>query len=125
MTEKSKLLIRQLKQVRIEKKLSYRFIVSECERIGYSVSLSTVSRVFSDDSEEQEFRFATLRPIARVVLELDEDQHSAPPSSNEADALRTLIDIRDRQIADLQCQLDDKAAEIVRLNKIIDRLLDR
>ena len=124
MTEKNRDLIIQLKQVRKEKGYSYQYIVDESIRIGQSVSPSTVFRVFSEGSEEMGFRFSTLRPIARVVLDLDEDQHNVP-SSNEADALRTLIDIRDRQIAGLQCQLDDKAAEIVRLNKIIDRLLDR
>ena len=123
MLEKNSLLITQLKQVRKEKQYSYQYIVNECERIGYSVSMSTVSRVFAKDSEEQGFRFATLRPIARVVLDLDEDERNKAASPEEADAMKTLIDIKDKQIADLQRQVEEKSAEIVRLNKIIDRLL--
>ena len=123
MLEKNSLLITQLKQVRKEKQYSYQYIVNECERIGYSVSMSTVSRVFSRDSEEQGFRFATLRPIARVVLDLDEDDRNKAASPEEADAMKTLIDIKDKQIADLQRQVEEKSAEVVRLKKIIDRLL--
>lgn len=123
MLEKNSLLITQLKQVRKEKQYSYQYIVNECERIGYSVSMSTVSRVFARDSEEQGFRFATLRPIARVVLDLDEDERNKAASPEEADAMKTLIDIKDKQIADLQRQVEEKSAEVVRLNKIIDRLL--
>ncbi len=123
MLEKNSLLITQLKQVRKEKQYSYQYIVNECERIGYSVSMSTVSRVFAKDSEEQGFRFATLRPIARVVLDLDEDERNKAASPEEADAMKTLIDIKDKQIADLQRQVEEKSAEVVRLNKIIDRLL--
>ena len=123
MLEKNSLLITQLKQVRKEKQYSYQYIVNECERIGYSVSMSTVSRVFAKDSEEQGFRFATLRPIARVVLDLDEDERNKAASPDEADAMKTLIDIKDKQIADLQRQVEEKSAEVVRLNKIIDRLL--
>lgn len=125
MTEKNIRLIIQLKQVRIEKKYSYQYIVDECERIGYSISMSTVRRVFSEGSEEQEFRYATLRPIARVVLDLDEEGRNKSASPDEADALRTLIGIKDSQLADFQRLLDEKSAEVVRLNKIIDRLLER
>lgn len=123
MLEKNSLLITQLKQVRKEKQYSYQYIVNECERIGYSVSMSTVSRVFAKDSEEQGFRFATLRPIARVVLDLEEGERNKAASPDEADAMKTLIDIKDKQIADLQRQVEEKSAEVVRLNKIIDRLL--
>lgn len=125
MTEKNILLLTQLKQVRKEKNYSYQDIVDECERIGYSVSLSTVRRVFAADSEEQGFRYATLRPIARVVLDLDEQGRSKPASPDEADAMRTMISIKETQLADLHRTLAEKNAEIVRLNKIIDRLLEK
>lgn len=125
MTEKNSILIAQLKQVRIEKHYTYQYIVDSCEKLGYSVSMSTVRRVFADGSEEQGFRFATLRPIARVVLDLDEAGRSKSASPDEADAMRTLISIKDTQLADLRRELSEKTAEIVRLNKIIDRLLEK
>ena len=125
MSEKNNLLIAQLKQVRIEKHYSYQYIVDECEKLGYSVSMSTVRRVFAEVSEEQGFRYATLRPIARVVLDLDEEGRSKSASADEVNALHTMISIKEGQLADAERKLAEKEAEIVRLNKIIDRLLEK
>ena len=125
MSEKNSLLIAQLKQVRIEKHYSYQYIVDECEKLGYAVSMSTVRRVFADGSEEQGFRYATLRPIARVVLDLDENGRAKSASADEVSALHTMISIKEGQLAEAERKLAEKEAEIVRLNKIIDRLLDR
>ena len=132
MSEKNNLLIAQLKQVRIEKHYSYQYIADECEKLGYSVSMSTVRRVFAEGSEEQGFRYATLRPIARVVLDLDEAGHSKSASADEVNALHTMISIKEGQLADVERKLADaerklaeKEADIVRLNRIIDRLLDK
>ena len=125
MTEKSRELIIQLKHVRKEKGYSYQYIVDESIRIGQSVSMSTVVRVFADGSEEMGFRYSTLRPIAIVVLGLDEPEQNQPATPDEADALRNLIVMKDKQLEDLQYELDKRAAEIVRLNKIIDRLIEK
>ena len=124
MTEKNTLLITQLKQVRKEKGYSYQYIVDECERIGHSRSMSTVKRVFAEGSEEMGFRYSTLKPIARVVLDLDEDTANKTASPDEADALRNLISIKDTQLEELQRIVAEKSAEIVRLNKIIDKLIE-
>lgn len=125
MTEKNRLLITRLKQVRKEKEYSYQRIVDECERNGDPVSMSAVRRIFMDGSEDMGFRYSTIRPVAVVVLGLDEVAHNEAPTPDEADALRTLIAIKDTQIADLHRTLSDKTAEIARLNKIIDRLLEK
>lgn len=124
MTEKNRLLITRLKQVRKEKEYSYQYIVDECERNGDSVSMSAVRRIFMEGSEDMGFRYSTIRPVAVVVLGLDEVTHSEAPTPDEAAALRTLIAIKDTQIADLHRTLSEKSAELIRLNKIIDRLLD-
>lgn len=124
MTERNQLLITQLKQVRKHKGYSYQYIVDECERGGYSVSMSTVKRIFAEGSEEMGFRYSTIRPVAVVVLGLDEVERSEAPTPDEADALRNLIAIKDKQIEDLHRTLSEKTAEVVRLTKIIDRLLD-
>ena len=125
MTEKNRLLITRLKQVRKEKEYSYQYIVDECERNGDSVSMSAVRRIFMEGSEDMGFRYSTIRPVAVVVLGLDEVTHSEAPTPDEAAALRTLIAIKDTQIADLHRTLSEKTAEVVRLTKIIDRLLEK
>jgi hypothetical protein len=99
--------------------------VDECERNGDSVSMSAVRRIFMEGSEDMGFRYSTIRPVAVVVLGLDEVTHSEAPTPDEAAALRTLISIKDTQLADLHRTLSEKTAEIARLNKIIDRLLEK
>ena len=124
MTEKNRLLIIHLKEVRKQRGYSYQYIVDGCERGGYSVSMSTVKRVFAEGSEEMGFRYSTLRPIAIVVLGLDEVTRNEAATPDEAGALRAIIAIKDKQIEDLHHTLSEKTAEVVRLTKIIDRLLD-
>ena len=124
MTEKNHLLIIHLKEVRKQRGYSYQYIVDGCERVGYSVSMSTVKRVFAEGSEEMGFRYSTLRPIAIVVLGLDEVTRNEAATPDEAGALRAIIAIKDKQIEDLHHTLSEKTAEVVRLTKIIDRLLD-
>ena len=125
MTERNRLLISKLKQVRLQKEYTYQYIVDECERNGYSVSMSTVKRIFADGSEDMGFRYSTVRPVAVVVLGLDEVERSEAPTPDEADALRTIIAIKDTQIEDLHRTISEKSVEITRLNKIIDRLLEK
>ena len=125
MTERNRLLILKLKQVRIQKGYTYQYIVDECERNSYSVSMSTVKRIFADGSEDMGFRYSTVRPVAVVVLGLDEVERSEAPTPDEADALRTIIAIKDTQIEDLHRTISEKSIEITRLNKIIDRLLEK
>ena len=125
MTEKNRLLIAQLKQVRKQKEYSYQYIVDECERSGCPISLSTVKRLFAADNDDASFRYSTIRPVAVVVLGLDEVERNEAATPDEADALRTLIAIKDQQIEDLHRTISEKSAEITRLNKIIDCLIDK
>lgn len=124
MTERNRLLILKLKQVRIQKGYTYQYIVDECEHSGFAISMSTVKRLFAEGSEDMGFRYSTIRPIAIVVLGLDEVERTESPTPDEADALRTIIAIKEKQIEDLHRAVSDKNSEIVRLNKIIDRLLE-
>lgn len=59
-------IIARLKVVRAEKGYSYQRIADMTEEIGEAVSLSTVKRVFADGVSD--FRWATIKPIATVVL---------------------------------------------------------
>lgn len=125
MTEKNRLLIIHLKEVRKQKEYTYQYIVDECERNGYSVSMSTVKRVFAEGSEDMGFRYSTIRPIAVVVLGLDEVEQNEAVTPDEAGALRAIIAIKDKQIEDLHHTVSEKSQEIARLNKIIDKLIEK
>lgn len=104
MSERTKQVILKLKDVRLEKGLSYQAIVDKCEANGEYVSLTTVKRVFAHGSEDIGFRYdTTLRPIVRVVLGLDEE--SAPPP--------------DRQVVSVDLQ-NEMYAENVALKAVVD-----
>ena len=64
--------ILKLKEVKNEKNLSLDAILELIEENGEFVSKSTLSRVFSDGSEEKLFRYeTTLRPIANALLDIE------------------------------------------------------
>ena len=69
----SKDIIIKLKEVRAEKGLSYADIIKIMEEKGiYPVSTATLSRIFSENSEETNFNYeTTLRPIAEALLDID------------------------------------------------------
>lgn len=98
-------LIADLKVARKAKGLSYQDVLDGCEAAGEAISLSTVRKVFSAGSEDSKFRYDTsLGPISRVVLGLDEPApEEAPP---EESALRTIIDIKNEQIAAYRAEID-------------------
>ena len=106
MDSRKKKLILLLKQVRIEKGLSYQDIVDRCESIEQTVSLATVKRVFGPNSENQEFRYASLRPIVFVLLGVEYDQDEED-SSSEADALRAVIEVKGLHIEKLESDVAD------------------
>lgn len=66
MDTKTSEIIARLKDVRAEKGYSYQKIADMTEEIGEAVSLSTVKRVFTDTKSD--FRWATIKPIATVLL---------------------------------------------------------
>ena len=106
-----------IRKARAEKHLSYQAIVDGCEKNGDYVSMSSVRRVCAEGSEKQKFRYeATLRPIARFVLGLDEDTPASEvadqdgPAANEL--LRVIIGIKEDAIADLKQAATDKDRQI-------------
>lgn len=103
-------LIRQLKVVKKELEITYPRLMERIEKNGDSVSMSTLKRVFAEDSEVNDsFNYAsTLMPIAKVLL----DAEDVPGEENTAEgieiaALKADIRVKNEIIEKLQFQIDE------------------
>ena len=97
-------LILKLKAVREEKGLSYGEILAQIEQNGSYLSKSTISRIFSEGSEDMSFRFEeTLKPIANVLLDIDNIE-----ADDELDiqAMKILLKIKSQRIEELEAELN-------------------
>ncbi len=91
----TKEVIRKLKKAKIEKNISYDKILRLLEEKNHFLSKSTLSRVFSDGSEDKTFNLEyTLRPLASVLLdeelniiEVYEDKNNPTETHSLKDAL--------------------------------------
>lgn len=95
-------LIEELKQLRIEKDMSYQQIVNATEEIGCRVSLSSVKSVFSDKQEHDHDYKHTLKPIADVLTTPSEE------NDLEIKVWQTRLEIKDEIIIQLRERLDKK-----------------
>lgn len=65
-------IIMKLKEVRAEKQLSLQDILDLMAHNGDYSSKSTLSRIFSDGSEDKHFKYdETIRPVAKVLLDIE------------------------------------------------------
>ena len=97
-------IIVKLKEVREEKKLSFTDILSMMEQNGDYLAKSTLSRVFSDGSEEMSFKYEeTIRPIANALLDID---HIEENDVLDVKAMKTLLQYKNEKIRELSRQLD-------------------
>lgn len=106
-------LIIQLKEVREEKGLSYNDILSLMEKNGDYLSKSTISRVFSDGSEEMSFRYEeTIRPLAKVLLDIEtiEDDDNL-----DTRAMKSLLKYKIQRIEELEKQVEKLDCDIVKI----------
>lgn len=113
-----------IKKARVEKRLSYQAIVDGCEKNGDYVSMSTVRRVCAEGSENHRFRYeATLRPIARFVLGLDEDVPAAEAATEDGPAanelLRVVVGIKEDTITEMRQDIEEHEAELAEKDKVI------
>ena len=109
MDTKKEEVLRQLKLVRKAKNLSYQDIVDGTEEMGMAVSMSSVKRVFAEDSRACDFRYSTtLRPIVRFVMGIDGDAEE-PKTFEEAkvsaDGLAAVVDYKDALITKMEQEL--------------------
>ena len=103
-------IIIKLKEVREEKKLSFQDIINLMEQNGDYIAKSTLSRVFSDGSEELHFKYEeTIRPIANALLDID---HIEDDDVLDVIAMKTLLQYKDRRIKELEKQIQELETQI-------------
>ena len=97
-------LIKQLKEAKRDGEVTYARILDRMERTGSGVSLSTLRRVFADGSEASAAGFSyenTLRPIAEVLLNVEDVPTMEGPYAKEIDALKAVIHCQNEEIVRL------------------------
>lgn len=68
------------------------------------VSVSTVTRIFSDGSENQSFRYESVRPIAKMLLDLDD----LDEGEDDEKALKAIIQFKDTAIEQLKTDIESE-----------------
>lgn len=104
-------LILKLKAIREEKGLSYSDIQHLVEANNdYPPSRSTLSRVFSDGSENLSFMYEeTLRPIATVLLDINNIEDT---DNMDVQAMKLLLKYKLEKITDLEHQIETLQAAL-------------
>lgn len=101
-------IIQQLKQIREERGLSYQRIVDMVEESGGAISMSTVRRVFAEDSEYQNFRYEdSIKPLVVALLEVNKPPAQGDEVSltqHEADALRMVVSLKEQINQNLEAE---------------------
>lgn len=119
--ERLKEIIIQLKQIKFERDLTVQDIHDMVRAAGFATSQSSVRRVFSEGSEEQNFRYQdTIQPIAQVLIGVHEE--AEPLNAAEADALKNIALLKDSMIDDLQKENDLLRARVDELEKVISMM---
>lgn len=104
-TDKNEL-IDKLREVYVEKGLSYDKIVSLAEVNGDHVSKSTLSRLFTKGSTDYNFKYEeTLRPIARVLLDMESIEEN---DDLDVQAMKSILKFKMDKIEVQQKQLDQE-----------------
>lgn len=105
-------IILKLKEVREEKGLSYGDILDLMEKNGDFLSKSTISRVFSEGSEDLSFRYEeTVRPIAKALLDMETIEED---DNMDVRAMKSLLKYKIQRIEELEQQIEH-------LNSLIDK----
>ena len=132
MTNTKDIIIR-LKEVREEKGYSYNDILKLMEDNGDYLAKSTLSKVFSDGSEEKTFMYEeTIRPIAKALLDIENIEET---DDMDVKAMKALLKYKMKRIEELETALDKEKIryherldflnnQIVLKDKRIDNLLD-
>lgn len=99
----TKEIIEQLKEIKSQRGLSLDTIYKMMEDSGYSISKTTLSRLFGKGSEELGFNYdLTIKPLANVLLGVD---HVEEDDIADIKAMKLLLQDKRRRIDDLEKQL--------------------
>ena len=101
---KTRELIIRLKAVRIEKDLSLGDIYSMVEDNGDFCSKTSLSRLFSDGSEELSFKEETLLPVARALLDVEKLEET---DDLDTQAMKTLLQYKSQRIKELESRIEE------------------
>lgn len=71
------------------------------------VSMSTVTRIFASGSENQSFRYDSIRPIAQMLLGID----NLDEGEDDEKALKAIIQFKDTRIKELEAALNEEKAK--------------
>lgn len=103
MTNTKEIIIR-LKEVREEKGLSYTDILDLMEKNGDYLARSTLSRIFSEGSEELSFKYdETIRPIAKALLDIENIEDT---DDMDVQAMKSLLKYKIQRIEELEKQVE-------------------
>lgn len=106
----TKEVILKLKEVKKEKDLSLDKIVSLMEQNGEYVSKTTLSRIFSDGSEDKLFRYeTTIRPIANALLDIENFE---PYDDVDTLAYKSILKLKKNLLFELEQQNKELKEEI-------------
>ena len=125
-------IIERLRKEQKKQKLSYSKIRKMIEENGdYPPSISTLSRLFSEDSITERFRYEdTIRPIVKVMLNIDSIEED---DTDDVKTLKALLAVKKKRIEELEAELDKISIknneklekERHRFNKSIDFLKEQ
>lgn len=112
--QKTREVILKLKAVKEERGLSLQRILDMVLENGGNISMSSVRKVFSEGSENLTFRYEdTIKPIADVLLAVPENIPAVyEPDETEAEALRSIIRLKNSIITEMQDEIDRAAEKI-------------
>ena len=97
-------LILKLKEVKERDRLSLAEIEERTEKNGEHVSKTTLSRVFSEGSENTIFKFeGTLKPIANALLDIDTIEED---DDLDTQGLKIMLKLKADKINELEAALD-------------------
>lgn len=100
---KTRDIIIQLKAVKSERNLSLADIITMIEENGDFVSKSSLSRLFSDGSEDISFKEETILPLCRALLDIENIEET---DTTDAAALKAIIRYKGQRISELKQQIE-------------------
>lgn len=124
--DKTRQVILQLKAVKEERGISLQRIHDITTEKGGNVSFSTVRKIFSEGSENMNFRYEdTVQPVAMALLETDEPPREVSGVvETEAEALKALVQLKNSIIREQQESLDNSRQRETEIKAEAQRKID-